>query len=632
MGAAAALLTAVLATGVGAGLGLQRRPSDLLLAAVQAFAVVAAAGVSLLVVLPEAIDAIGAVALLICLLGALVPVVVERIASGLGRDHGHGGTPTQANHDVGLGLGYAALLLHNAVEGLAMAGVGVDERGPRWGLLASIALHTVPLTTIMVLAYRACRGAQVATWRALGLGAAMGGGVLLGAVTSGEVVAPVEPWLAAATAGLLLHVVAHDVSALPSRSRRGRPIELISVGAAIGLVLASLHMESHGAAATRTGASFVALCVQTAPVVLVGLAIGALIQASRFQLPVSWLRPAGPWGGALRGAVVGAPLPVCACGVLPIADALRRRGASAAFVVAFLLATPELGVETLALTGSLMGWPFAIARLLAAVLVAVLAAVAVAAMTRRATVVEACDPAALVGASGSFGRRWRDAFDELVHHTVPWVLLGLLMAALIDVAVEPASVARLGGGLLELLVVSAIAVPSYVCASSATPLAAVLVDKGMSPGAALAGLLLGPATNVATFAFLVRRYGRRAAFVGIGVLLAATWALAGIVSAWVPVTLRVEPTDVRGVTAVDAVALGAFGLVVARGLWRSGLAAWLGDLVRSMGGGEPEGFDSCHDTKPAGLSGAGCASTHSAEGTGGHGGCPAADRAHQHAE
>jgi uncharacterized membrane protein YraQ (UPF0718 family) len=277
---------------------------------------------------------------------------------------------------------------------------------------------------------------------------------------------------------------------------------------------------------------------------------------------------------------------VCACGVLPIAATLQRRGLAPAFVVAFLLATPELGVESLALSVQFLGWPLAVLRLLAAPLAAIVAAVVVGRMVARgsAAVSAPDDPSLLATLADSddsrpWAARVAHHFEELLFHVGAWTLVGLIAAAYVQISLQPEALAGLAASGLDVLVISLFAVPSYVCAASATPLAAVLIAKGLSPGAALAGLILGPATNVATVGFLSRAYGRRAAVSGIGALVGVAWLFAYALNAS---GVR-PPLEAAELEAHDhgAWAFGALALLllfVARSVWRSGLRAWLGSL------------------------------------------------------
>jgi hypothetical protein len=234
-----------------------------------------------------------------------------------------------------------------------------------------------------------------------------------------------------------------------------------------------------------------------------------------------------------------------------------------------------------------LGWPFALARLLAAPLAAIAAALLVASTTRRtARASEAyADDAALReltdhGAHRSFGAHARAHFDELLFHTGAWTLVGLLVASYVEIALPAASLAHLARHGLDVVLVAAAALPSYFCASSAAPLAAVLVAKGLSPGGALVGLVLAPAMNVATIAFLARTFGRRARLRRDGGpgrrrrgrrahRERGRTALAGG-------GRQLRSAARHGPVSFAALAL--FGLLIARGVWQSGLRAWLASL------------------------------------------------------
>ena len=189
--------------------------------------------------------------------------------------------------------------------------------------------------------------------------------------------------------------------------------------------------------------------------------------------------------------------------------------------MAVLLATPEIGIDTFLMTGKFMGWPFAFLRLGAALIIAIIAAVAVA----RASSADSSGPVGPAAVSGPFVDEGQEpvpaltraarGVDELVEHILPWTVLGLVMAGLVAVAIPEGRLDGLGFFGLDVLVVSVVAIPTYVCAVSATPLAAVLIAKGISPGAVLAGLLLGAGSNVATLGFMRRSFGARATMVGV---------------------------------------------------------------------------------------------------------------------
>jgi hypothetical protein len=189
----------------------------------------------------------------------------------------------------------------------------------------------------------------------------------------------------------------------------------------------------------------------------------------------------------------------------------------------------------------------------------------------------------------SFVRQVLGHFDELLYHVGAWTLVGLLAAAYLQATVNDGSLSLLNIAGADILLVSILAVPSYVCAASATPLAAVLLTKGVSQGAVLTGLLLGPATNVATLAWMRAAYGARATAFGLGALVLTTWALALAANAFLPVPVIElhEHAHEHGLFAYACVVL--LVLLLVRAVWRNGLRVWLGSL------GEAIGHDHKHD-------------------------------------
>jgi uncharacterized membrane protein YraQ (UPF0718 family) len=249
--------------------------------------------------------------------------------------------------------------------------------------------------------------------------------------------------------------------------------------------------------------------------------------------------------------------------------------------MAFLIATPELGPETLTLTVRLLGWPFAIARLASALLLAFLAALFFARMTtwtpsaaERIRVAERDEDT-----EGSWLSRAYRHFDEFLLHTAPWTFVGLMSAAYLQAVVPTDSLAPLSRWGLDLFVVALVAMPTYVCAASATPIAAILLLKGISPGAVLVGLLLGPATNIATVGVLRRGYGTRSVVLGVLAIVAISLGLAALVNLLaLPVEVPATLSQGHEHGIVDWVALGVLLLALAVQLGRGGPRPWFGVL------------------------------------------------------
>ncbi len=234
----------------------------------------------------------------------------------------------------------------------------------------------------------------------------------------------------------------------------------------------------------------------------------------------------------VKASLFGVPLPLCSCGVIPVTVSLYKHGASRAAAISFLLSTPQTGVDSIFVTFSLLGPVFAIFRPVAAfitgivggVLVNVFEPVAAGAAEMPARCTDTC-------CNGGHKRNkitaaLRHGFVTLPRDIGASMLVGLVIAAFISAMVPDNFFAeKLGAGLVPMLVMMALGIPIYVCATASVPIAAVLIAKGLSPGAALVFLMTGPATNAASLVIIWRTLGGRTAVVYL--ISIAACALAG---------------------------------------------------------------------------------------------------------
>ena len=213
----------------------------------------------------------------------------------------------------------------------------------------------------------------------------------------------------------------------------------------------------------------------------------------------------------LWAALLGIPLPLCSCGVIPTAVGLRREKASKGAVVSFLIATPQTGIDSILATFSLMGLGFAIIRPVAALVTGVCGGLLVNRFVPE-------DDDADASASGSCevesgNRVWRVlryAYYQMIQDIGGRLVIGLVVAALIQVAVPDEFFLSFGSEpLLQMLVILVVAVPMYICSTGSIPVAAALIMKGLSPGAALVMLMAGPAVNLASILVIRKSMGRR---------------------------------------------------------------------------------------------------------------------------
>ncbi|NRA36059.1 MAG: permease [Polyangiaceae bacterium] len=538
-----------------------------------------------------------------------IPHIVGQFFAGGGHSHG---APAEGGHghaqhgaiestlpeprDVGpisgeqrmaLELGFVGLMVHRAADGVALAAYSGDHgHSSDIDVVLAIAAHSVPVVAVVVLAFSAALGKRSALLRAVALAAASVAGIALTGLVPPEWLDALMPWVNAVFAGLLLHVVGHDLTANAPRSASDRTLDLFAgaLGFSVALLGDHAHHDVIGASQEAEHALrdvFAGLFMDTAPMLLLGLLVGATLQSFESAIPARWLRETKPLKDATRGALVGIPLPLCSCSVLPVSAALQKRAAAPAMVVAFLIATPELGVETLTLSGQFLGWPFAIMRLVGAFCVAIAAGIAVSMVSSN---VKASGEASNIDVevAPQRSRVWKVilSFDELLAHIGAWMVLGMLIAAFTAVFIPNDAFASFDNQWLELLAVTAVAVPSYVCAPAATPLAAILIAKGLSPGAVLVGLLLGPATNLATLGFLRSSFGFSGAFACIAAVIGTSWGLGIAANDWLA-------TSQGTVSAVHAhaehgvlsfVAASLLFVLLLRSLWLMGTRAWIASL------------------------------------------------------
>ena len=214
-----------------------------------------------------------------------------------------------------------------------------------------------------------------------------------------------------------------------------------------------------------------------------------------------------------RASLLGVPLPLCSCGVIPTALGLRKEGASPGATTAFMISTPQTGVDSILVSATFLGWPFALFKLVAA-FVTGLAGGALVNRFVPADSPAACAPAGLSAEvrreRGGLVGALRYALFDLLAAIDLWLIGGVLVAALVTTLTPPDFFAGQlwAQGLLGMLVVLAISLPLYVCTTASVPIAASLIAAGMPAGSALVFLMAGPATNVATIGAVYRTLGR----------------------------------------------------------------------------------------------------------------------------
>jgi uncharacterized protein len=274
---------------------------------------------------------------------------------------------------------------------------------------------------------------------------------------------------------------------------------------------------------------------QMAPYLTLGFVFAGLLHAFVPRKTVAKHLGKESVGAAFKASLIGVPIPLCSCGVVPTGIGLRKRGASRAAVVSFLISTPQTGVDSIAATYGFFGWIFAIFRPLAAFVSGIVGGIATLLLKRDETddehwlkyhirtedALEAETTSQNVLQKFMLGMRF--AFMELLGDISLWLVLGIAIAAVISMVIPDDFFAdSLSNPFLQKLVMMAIGIPLYVCSTASIPIAAVLMTKGITAGSAFVFLMTGPATNAATMLIIYRVMGWRilALYLGSIALLA----------------------------------------------------------------------------------------------------------------
>jgi uncharacterized protein len=577
------LMATLLALLCGPLLYVLARSRPPLLAFLDGFVLVSICGLVLLDVVPDALRSGGYASLGFLLLGLLGPTLLEHLLTRARREA----------HLAALALAVAGLVVHALGDGAALSPAG-DADG---SLALAVAVHSVPVGLVVWWLIFPVFGWRLPTLALLAMCAGTLAGYGYGIELSSVLGERAWAWLQALIAGSILHVVfgrphleedAGQLRAVP-------PFEGLGNLAALGALL--LLGGLHGGAEEPSGfvSRLLGLALESAPALLAAYLIGGFISG---ELPASWLRwlgRGGPGSQALRGMAVGLPLPICSCGVLPVYRSLVQRGIPLAAGLAFLIATPEIGLTALFVSLPLLGVELTLLRIGSAALLAVAVAWLLARSLRP---VVQMAPAATCCAHShappapSRRQRLRRALHsglvELVDGTAPWILAGLVIAALAAPYAEAVVWADWPDS-AQVLLFALIGMPVYVCAAGATPLVAVLIAAGVSPGAAIAFLLTGPATNLATFGVLRQLHGPGLSL-GFALVTALGAVLIGLgINALLPAATLAGLTPGHGETAApwQQASLLLLGLLFGASLLRKGGRAFLAELFETGGGPAP---------------------------------------------
>ncbi|MBI9017979.1 MAG: SO_0444 family Cu/Zn efflux transporter [Phycisphaerae bacterium] len=271
------------------------------------------------------------------------------------------------------------------------------------------------------------------------------------------------------------------------------------------------------------------LMMELSPWLFIGLAIAGIIH---IFMPEGFIKKhlgRRRFTSVLKAVLVGIPMPLCSCGVIPTAMGLKKEGASNGAAAGFLISTPQTGVDSILVSATFLGWPFAIFKVFSALVSGLTGGILVNLFDKeQKTEIKpekkscccsakqpeppkpsccSAEPKNKIDIKEAF----RFAFGQLLRDIYRWLIIGILIAAAITTFIPKGSLAdyTVTQGIWGMFTMLIISMPMYICATASVPLAASLVIAGMSPGSALVLLMAGPTTNVATMGAILRTFGKR---------------------------------------------------------------------------------------------------------------------------
>jgi len=252
------------------------------------------------------------------------------------------------------------------------------------------------------------------------------------------------------------------------------------------------------------------LLLEMAPYLLLGFLFAGILKVFFPKRLIRKYIGKSNFRSVVNAALLGVPMPLCSCGVLPTGISFYKNGASRGSTVSFLVSTPQTGVDSIIATYAMLGLPLAILRPVIALFSGVLGGTLTNYLGGSISVAEQSLGKEDENGDRSVREMLRYGYVEMLQDISKWLIIGFLVAAFLAVLIpDDFFVTTISNEYLSMLLILVASIPLYVCATGSIPIAAVLLLKGLSPGAAIVFLMAGPATNAATMAVISNTMGRR---------------------------------------------------------------------------------------------------------------------------
>jgi hypothetical protein len=544
----AALATIWISVALGAALAISQRFTRGVTGPIRTFAVVAAALVVSLSLLPHAIASegvwgvVGAIAGFAAIPGA--ERLIRAFFQGLGA------------RSIRLEVGYAGLLVHRFGDGVAMS---VDGHGH--DVLLALGAHEIPIVALVTLAYMP-RGLAHALVRVTALGLASSIGCWVVRAMPALAWQGLHGWADAIAAGILLHIVSHEIASERLETVRDRALDIL--GGAVALLIVCVSGGEH-ADEQGLGGRLLDSALSVAPALSLGLVCTAALLATGLRLPRAWR-----FGGthpstrpSLRQAAAPCPEPSAPGSSME---------ASAGQMLLERMATADSRPENLAASLRLLGLRLTLLRLLGAFALSMCLGLFNLTTHKRAARSAPADSEpglAQEEVNGSWLTRFWRALERSLLDVGAWLGLGLLVAGYLSAFIPSDALGGSLGPLSRLPLIAALALAAYLAPVAATPIAAALLSKGLPASTCLVGLVLGVVSHSSARSL---PGGWRPRLLVFAVLALASVGLA----AWLDRILDTFTRAPPGARSAELewLCLGLMALVLGRNLWRLGIRGW----------------------------------------------------------
>lgn len=333
--------------------------------------------------------------------------------------------------------------------------------------------------------------------------------------------------------------------------------------------------------------------VISAPYLLLGLFLSGIIRSFISINKIKSHLGKENFFSVLKATLIGVPLPLCSCSVIPTAITLKKSGASQGATSAFVITTPETGVDSLLLTYGLMGLPLTLFRLITAFLSGIVAGIFQLLFIKKVKTpspdkedIDCCKKANGIHHSSkkySFFEKLKEgfyySFVDLLDDMAGWLAFGILLGGLIDFLVPPDFFSQINP-LTSKFMVIILSIPLYICAQASTPIAASLILKGLSPGTILLFLLLGPATNLAGIIVLQKYLGKKGMILNIVAILVVAFIFSFLADNFISAeslreTIALSQHEHEDSSWMKNTAAILFSILMGQSLLRSYVLKWI---------------------------------------------------------